>query len=191
MSVWPLDLPCTAGVLTLPGPGRYAFVVQDDGRELDLWVDGLLAAARARFYEGAVAWMPENGGLLSNLPAWENVLLSTQWHAPASLAALETRVRGWCAQLGYDTTALDRLLARSPAFLDEDQRLLAGWLRHLLSRPRLVVMRAAALPDDAFGKAMLALLAEELPGAALLVVDEYVPAGFQPVLPRVSGISEP
>ena len=130
---------------------------------------------------GAVGWVPANGGLLSNLPAWENVLLATQWHAPASLSALEARMRSWCLQFGYDENGAALLLSRPPARLDEDELRLLGWLRQLLSRPKLILLEGGALPDGPVGRLVRTLLAEELAGSVLLVVDGEPPEGFMPL----------
>lgn len=191
MSLWPLKLVFSNGSLQVPGPGKHALLVREDDEVIEGLVDDVLILARGVLGAGAVGWMPSNGGLLSNLPAWENVLLSTQWHAPASLQALEKRVHGWCIQLGYDTTALRALLARQPAYLDDDERRLVGWLRQLLSRPKLIVLRADALPEGGFGKALQALLADELAGTAFLVIDEVAPEGFEPLSPNENGMNTP
>lgn len=191
MSLWPLTLAYSNGSLQIPQPGRYVLLVREEEEVIEGLVDDTLQAARDVLGEGKVGWMPGNGGLLSNLPAWENMLLSTQWHAPASLPALESRVRDWCGRLGYDTTVLAAMLARQPAYLDEDERLLVGWLRQLLSRPKLVVMRAESIPAGDFGNALQALLDEELAGAALLVIDESAPPGYAPLQADKNGTPMP
>lgn len=184
---WPLTLELSSGVLSLPGPGRYALVVGEYDDDLDLVTDDVLTAAFSMLGDDAVGWMPEEGGLLGNLPAWENILLSTQWHAPAAMSSLEARVHGWCEQLGYDTGALRTLFSRQPAFLSEDDRRMMGWLRQMLCRPRLLVLRAGAVPSGRGGANLQSLLDTELASAAFLVVDERAPAGFQPVTLGLKG----
>lgn len=191
MSRWPLLLRLPDGELCVPQAGWYALAVEADELVIDGTVDDVLHAAQAVLGTGSVGWMPEGGGLLSNLPAWENLLLSTQWHVPASHSALESRLRGWCERLGYDKTATEALLSRQPVMLDDDERTLVGWLRQMLCRPRLVVLRARALPSAVEGGALRALIAEELAGSALLVVDEYVPAGFEALVVGKNGEGNP
>lgn len=174
---WPLTIVTSAGRLELPQPGRYV-LMPSAGDEL---VDELLAAARAQLGAIGVGWVPEQGGLLSNLPTWENILLSTQWHAPAALPALEARLQAWMGRLGYDPAGARLFLSRPHAQLDEDQRRLAGWLRQLLARPRLVLLAGQALPEGAPGQRILELLDEELAGTALLAIDDEAPAWFTPV----------
>lgn len=174
---WPLELSTPAGRLVIPAGGRYKLmpVIQDAA------IDDLLDAARAALGPVGVGWMPESGGLLGNLPAWENLLLSTQWHAPAALPALESRLVAWMKRLGYDDEATRVLLAQQPSRLDEDDRLLIGWLRLLLARPRLILLAGRALPAGAPGQRVLALVDEELVDVALVVVDDEAPAWFDPL----------
>ncbi len=174
---WPVDISHAHGVLRLPGPGWFAIDAALD----DASLDDVLARARLRLGPEAVGWVPAAGGLLSNLSAWENVLLATQWHAPASLPALEARMRSWCLRCGYDEPGVIRLLAQQPARLAGDELRLLGWLRQLLARPRLLLLEGRALPVGAAGRSLCALLAEELAGSVLLVVDGEVPEGFTPL----------
>lgn len=165
------------GRLSIPGGGRYALVPPIH----DTAIDELLDAARAVLGPAGVGWMPEGGGLLGNLPAWENLLLSTQWHAPAALSALESRLTAWMAALGYDAEGTRLLLSQQPSRLAEEDRLLVGWLRLLLVRPKLVLLAGHALPAGVLGQRVLALVDEELASAALLVIDDEAPAGFIPL----------
>lgn len=174
---WPVDISHAHAVLRLPGPGWFALDAALDETSLD----ELLAGARLQLGPEAVGWVPAAGGLLSNLSAWENVLLATQWHAPASLPALEARMRSWCLRCGYDEPGVVRLLAQQPAQLSGDELRLLGWLRQLLARPRLLLFEGRAVPAGAVGRALRALLAEELAGSVLLVVDGEVPEGFTPL----------
>lgn len=191
MSDWPLEIPLEQGSLYMPRPGKYALLVSEYDEDLEVVTDQVLAAAYHVLGNDAVGWLPEDGGLLGNLPAWENILLSTQWHAPAALPALEKRVHGWCGHLGYDTTALAVLFSRQPSFLSDDDRRMMGWLRQLLARPQIVVLRAGALPSGRSGAALQALIDEEMGGAALLVVDEQAPPGFEILKPGQHGASSP
>lgn len=173
---WPVRIDTGNYRLEIPGPGRYVL-----GTDADAGViDALLVAARAQLGDAAVGWLPEDGGLLSNLPAWENLVLARQWHAPATLAELEATIGDGCARLGHDAAATARLLASPPAQLGEEQRHQVGWLRQLLLRPRLLLLECAVLP--AVGTPLHGLLDEAFADAALLVIDAagdaHGPAGF-------------
>ncbi len=173
---WPLRINTGNYRLEIPGPGRYVLGTDADAGVIDT----LLAAARAQLGDAAVGWLPEDGGLLSNLPAWENLVLARQWHAPATVPGLETSIAGWCARLGHDATGTARLLASPPAQLADDERRQVGWLRQLLLRPRLLLLECAVLPPvDA---PLHALIDDVLADAALLVIDAASdargPAGF-------------
>lgn len=174
---WPLEIPTPRGRLLIPARGLYALAVPIQ----DEVIDDLLDSARAVLGQVGVGWMPEGGGLLGNLPAWENLLLSTQWHAPAALPALESRLSAWMAGLGYDAEGTRLLLSQQPSRLAEEDRLLVGWLRLLLARPKLVLLAGHALPAGAPGQRLLALIDEELADLALLVIDDEAPAGFIPL----------
>jgi hypothetical protein len=187
MSDWPLTLRLTQGDVIIPGPGRYALIVNEYVDDLEVVTDDVLAAAYRTLGNNAVGWMPEEGGLLSNLPAWENILLSTQWHAPAALPALEARVRGWCEQLGYDTSALTALFSRQPSFLSEDDRRMMGWLRQMLCRPRLLLLRSGSLPAGRSGALLQSMVDGELASTAFLCVDEQAPPNYQPLTPAQRG----
>lgn len=184
---WPQDFATSRGVLHLPAVGRYVVMpaVSEDV------IDELLTDARRVLGDVGVGWLPEGGGLLSNLPAWENILLSTQWHAPASLPALEARVRAWLERLGYDNAGAALLLSLSPSRLDADERSLIGWLRLLLARPKLILLAGQALPEGALGQRILALVDEELAACALVVVDDEAPAWFIPLSLRHVEASSP
>ncbi len=177
---WPLELVVTTGaaaedsVLRIPGPGRYALAAVPDDATLDL----LLANARTHLGQGGVGWVPETGGLLRNLPAWENILLTVLWHAPASLPAMEMRVRGWTARLGYDEAGTQALLSRQPDLLSTEEQNLIGWLRELLSRPKLILLAGRSLPAGVIGRGLRSLIDEELAGTALVVVDRPPPPDF-------------
>lgn len=173
---WPVRIDTGNYRLEIPGPGRYVL-----GTDADAGViDALLAAARAQLGDAAVGWLPEDGGLLSNLPAWENLVLARQWHAPTTLAELEATIGDWCARLRHDATGSARLLASPPVQLADDERRQVGWLRQLLLKPRLLLLECAVLPPvDA---PLRVLIDDVLADVALLVIDAASdargPAGF-------------
>jgi len=83
-----------------------------------------------------MAFLPANGGLLSNLNAWENIALPVGYHTPARLAGLAPEVYAMLEQFGADPRSL---LARLPEEMTLYERKLAGYVRMRLGRPRLVL----------------------------------------------------
>ncbi|HZN85458.1 MAG TPA: hypothetical protein VFB53_01620 [Burkholderiales bacterium] len=89
------------------------------------------AALRAQ-----VAFLPAGGGLLSNLNAWENITLPIGYHEPKRARGLASQVYALLEQFGADARAL---LAKLPESMTPDERMLAGYVRMRLGRPRLVL----------------------------------------------------
>lgn len=184
---WPVELALPTGRLRVPGPGHYVLV--PPAREGA--IDALLDAAHAALGEVATGWMPQDGGLLSNLPAWENILLAIQWHAPAATPALDARLQAWMSRFDHDEDAARQLLSRPPARLLEDERRLVGWLRQMLARPRLVLLEGRALPAGTRGSILMELIGEELADCAFIVIDGHAPAGYAPLSFTDEGVPPP
>lgn len=159
--------------LHIPAPGRYALAdfAADDA-------DTLLRAARAQAGTEHTGWIPDDDGLLENLTLWENILLTTQWHAPASPAALAARLQGWLSRLGYAEQAASDWLAQSPGNVPLQERRLACWLRMLLLRPRVLLLERGAWSAIQTDRNLGALVDEELSGCALLAIDPVAPEDF-------------
>ena len=98
-------------------------------------IDALPPRARAGL-RAQVAFLPANGGLISNLNAWENIALPIGYHAPQRLAGLAPEVYAMLEQFGADPRSL---LARLPEEMTLYERKLAGYVRMRLGRPRLVL----------------------------------------------------
>jgi ABC-type lipoprotein export system ATPase subunit len=94
------------------------------------------AALRAR-----VGFVPANGGLLSNLNAWENISLPVGYHDPARLPRVPAEVRALLDDLGG--TEPD-LLEKLPEHMTLYEKRLAAYIRALLERPQLLVVENLA-----------------------------------------------
>lgn len=171
---WPVNLNVDTMRLHIEAPGRYALapVAGIPG------TDALLHAARMQLGVQAVGWVPAEDGLLANLTLWENILLATQWHAPASPAALAARLRNWLEQLSQTEAQASIWLSRSPGEVSVPEQRLAAWLRILLLRPRVVLMETDAWSTVSADSRLAALIDNELAGCALLAVDTPAPPGF-------------
>jgi ABC-type lipoprotein export system ATPase subunit len=84
-----------------------------------------------------VGFVPANGGLMSNLNAWENISLPLAYHAPRRLPEALREVRALLDELGG---AGEELLAKLPEHMALYERRLAGYVRALLEAPELLVL---------------------------------------------------
>jgi phospholipid/cholesterol/gamma-HCH transport system ATP-binding protein len=84
----------------------------------------------------------EGGGLVSNLRAWENILLPVSYHAGLTAEAVMPRVQGYFARLGLSGDALEGCLESLPGLLPEHWRRIVGLVRALVMEPRLMLYEA-------------------------------------------------
>lgn len=123
-----------------PVSGRFQF---GDWPGDEAAVDALLAALRAG--GATVGWLPLDGGLVANLPVWENIVLPAAWPRRQQRAQLEQRIAallGRCERIDGDW------LAQSVARLDKVARRRVGWLRQLLLAPAVLVLEPGAWPPE-------------------------------------------
>lgn len=92
---------------------------------------------------GSIGWVPENGGLVSNLKIWENVTLPLWYHGKRRVADTEGRLAHWLAALGLEGEAAERFMASPAGYLGKIELKSAGLLRGLLLAPRVLVVDAA------------------------------------------------
>lgn len=90
-----------------------------------------------------VGWVPENGGLISNLKTWENVTLPLWYHGRRRIAEAEDKIAHWLAALGLEGEATERFMASPAGRLTTVERKRAGLLRGLLLAPQVLVVDAA------------------------------------------------
>jgi ABC-type transporter Mla maintaining outer membrane lipid asymmetry ATPase subunit MlaF len=111
---------------------------------LTLLGEDLYAAPEARaialFREVGV--VREGGGLISNLRAWENILLPVSYHAGLTGDEILPRVRGSFERLGLQGDALASCLDSLPGLLPEHWRRIVGLVRALVMEPRLLLYEA-------------------------------------------------
>lgn len=84
-----------------------------------------------------IGYVPANGGLLSNLNAWENISLPIAYHAPQNLGGALAEVHALLDELGGVD---DELLAKLPDDMTLYERRLAAYVRALLDGPDLLVV---------------------------------------------------
>jgi ABC-type multidrug transport system ATPase subunit len=132
-------------------------------------LDGLPLSASA---PGSIGWVPESGGLISNLKAWENVTLPLWYHGKRRVAEAEEKTARWLAALGVEEDAMAPFMASPAGRLSTLERKRAGLLRGLLLAPRLLVVDAAVfngLPQGARASWTAALELQAKEGSSVLV----------------------
>lgn len=98
-------------------------------------VEGLRPAGRAALRD-RVAYLPADGGLLSNLNAWENMVLALGFHRPRQLPGVAAQVRDLLEGLAVDPQSL---LAKLPERMTSYEKKLTGYVRIVLEKPDLVL----------------------------------------------------
>jgi len=116
-----------------PASGRLCLLGED-----------LYAAPRAKtlalFRELGI--VREGGGLVSNLRAFENILLPVSYHERLGEDEVLARVQGCFERLGLSGDALASCLDSLPGLLPEHWRRIVGLVRALVMEPRLMLYDA-------------------------------------------------
>lgn len=102
---------------------------------LGMDVEGIGAAGRDALRD-RIAFLASDGGLLSSLNAWENIVLPLGFHRPGRLPGAEAEIREALAGLGADPKTL---LAKLPEKMTVYEKNLAGYVRILLQNPDMVL----------------------------------------------------
>ena len=102
---------------------------------LGVEVDGLQPAGRAALRD-RIGFLAADGGLLSSLNAWENIVLPIGFHRPGRQREVADEVYGMLTGLGADPTVL---LARLPERMSPYEKKLTGYVRIALEKPDLVL----------------------------------------------------
>ncbi len=141
-------------------PGAVAALVTGSGAETDLVVRLLVgaerpAAGKVLLFGSPVAEVPEpealallrraavawpDGGLVSNLKAWENVLLPLWYDGDRRAAEREGEVLEILGRLGVSSGRAGGLLQALPGRLDVRERRIVGLARSFLRAPEALVL---------------------------------------------------
>jgi ABC-type transporter Mla maintaining outer membrane lipid asymmetry ATPase subunit MlaF len=90
--------------------------------------------------QAGVVIVPHNGGLISNLRVWENIVLPVQYHGIEVAGRLEENVARLLMQCGLeDEAAVSGLLQRLPDQLSLYEKRLVGFVRAMLMAPELII----------------------------------------------------
>jgi phospholipid/cholesterol/gamma-HCH transport system ATP-binding protein len=119
--------------------------------------------ARVPLYRRA-GFVPEQGGLISNLKAWENLLLPAAYHHGLDAHAAEARVVALWREADPDTTDLRAVMGRLPDRLTAFERRVVALIRALLPQPELLVYDFLSSGLDAATAARLYTLTRRFHG---------------------------
>ncbi len=93
--------------------------------------------------QAGVVIVPHNGGLISNLRVWENIILPVQYHGIGVAGNLEDNVARLLSQCGLeDDKGISDLLLRLPDQLSLFEKRLVGFVRAMLMAPELIIYDA-------------------------------------------------
>lgn len=149
MTGWSIPL-ADGGRQALAAGGRLSLELPAAERET--LTDRLLADAyqQARQYKmRQPVWLAADGGLISNLKAWENTVLLASLRDDRFAAALEPEVAALVALLPEPPGGWSRLFAATAAALPLPEKRLIGLLRSILAKPELMLLdgRLLRYPD--------------------------------------------
>ncbi len=98
------------------------------------------ATLKALGAQDGVVIVPHNGGLISNLRVWENIILPVQYHGIQLAGELEEHVTTLLDQCGLsDDTLVTALMLKLPDQLTVYEKRLVAFVRSMLMGPQLIV----------------------------------------------------
>jgi len=97
---------------------------------------GALSFAERTALRTRIAFLSTEGGLISHLNGWENIVLPLGFHHPERLHSIAGRVHDLLAELGTESRPL---LAKIPDEMTLYEKKAAGCVRILLEAPELVL----------------------------------------------------
>lgn len=135
------------------------------GKEVSSFSYSELNAARKRM--GIVL---NNGGLISNLKVWENIMLPLSYHSSSSHHGMDEKMISILGKIGYDDD-----IAVLPGPLPAYKKRLAGFARAMLMEPDLIIYDSVfeGLSPDIRSKVLETITAfqREKEGRASLFLD--------------------
>jgi phospholipid/cholesterol/gamma-HCH transport system ATP-binding protein len=122
----------------------------------------------------AIVW--RDGGLVSNLKVWENILLPSRYHRDTGPKDAEPMVRNILERLGAGGGDLEGFMASLPALIPEREKPFVGFARAVLMEPRLMIYDAVFESLDPGASERFAALAREFHDTASGRTSLYVEA---------------
>ena len=109
-----------------------------------------------------IGTVPENGGLISNLPVCENVLLPAAYHHGSTASACESTVVATLQSIGMSDEDAMHLMVQLPDNLTLFEKRLVALLRLRVQEPLLCIYQSLFDDLDHTAAAQLAQLADDL-----------------------------
>ena len=100
---------------------------------------GVLAESRRLLNFQRMGVVPEGGGLISNLKAWENLMLPAWYHRGLAARSAEPEVVNIFRRLGQDEDGLRRWLGRLPDQLSLPEKRMVALTRAMLMQPDIMI----------------------------------------------------
>jgi phospholipid/cholesterol/gamma-HCH transport system ATP-binding protein len=112
----------------------------DEGRVLFDGIDvySLSESDRVDLYR-YVGFVWAQGGMLSNLKVWENIILPVEYHRGLTGDVVEEKVLGMLEALGVVRESAEGFLQSPPYALPAHQRMYAAFVREALMEPDLMI----------------------------------------------------
>ena len=111
-----------------------------------LWVQGadlyaLAETERLRLLQ-RIGVVSHDGGLISNLRVWENVVLPVGYHRGVDALQLEAPATSWLREFGLEPRAMRGLMKQLPEQLHAAERVMVATVRALLMEPDVMIYHA-------------------------------------------------
>ncbi len=136
------------GMLKSLQKGRVSWLAVSP-EQIEVEIDQCLADAKQLANGRPVAWLPEDGGLISNLKAWENIILLPGL-VEATPQTHEARLQTLCQLLPSPAREWPVLLELPVARLDATERRVVGALRCLIAAPEIWMVDGRIFADAIF-----------------------------------------
>jgi phospholipid/cholesterol/gamma-HCH transport system ATP-binding protein len=101
----------------------------------------IYSACEKEIYEifRKISVVRRDGGLISNLKVWENIILPVWYHTGKVSKETEARVIDILKEIGVDTAHLSEYMGRLPGPLPEHEKRFIGLVRAMLMEPDLII----------------------------------------------------
>ncbi|MEK7206681.1 MAG: ATP-binding cassette domain-containing protein [Pseudomonadota bacterium] len=94
--------------------------------------------ARIPFFR-RIGMVPENGGLISNLKTWENLILPAWYHGTRPPADMESEVLALFREAGCNEEQVQNLMRKRPDELTKYEKRLVAVIRSILMDPDILI----------------------------------------------------
>jgi len=105
--------------------------------------------------------VPENGGLISNLKTWENLILPSWYHGTRSPDEVESEVLGYFRETGFNNEQVKNLMRKRPDELTKYEKRLIAIIRAILMNPDILIYDSILTGLDREASGRLLTLVQE------------------------------